>query len=99
MATSNKEEILRKIFGTDFYKSIQEQLTAKSNALKLEVADTQKAILAELKLIKTDEDHVIDIEQPLPTLLDVLAYKNSLKSPCGIMTIFRNCSTFKPIIS
>lgn len=69
--TTNKEEILRKIFGTDFYKSIQEQLTAKSNALKLEVADTQKAILAELKLIKTDEDHVIDIEQPLPTLLDV----------------------------
>lgn len=70
--TTNKEEILRKIFGTDFYKSIQEQLTAKSNALKLEVADTQKAILAELKLIKTDEDHVIDIEQPLPTLLDVV---------------------------
>lgn len=69
--TTNKEEILRKIFGTDFYKSIQEQLTARSSALKLEVADTQKAILAELKLIKTDEEQVIDPQQPLPTLLDV----------------------------
>ena len=70
--TTNKEEILRKIFGTDFYKKIQEQLTTKSNALKLEVADTQKAILAELKLIKTDEEHTIDYEQPLPTLLEVV---------------------------
>ena len=63
---------MRKIFGTDFYKKIQEQLTTKSNALKLEVADTQKAILAELKLIKTDEEHTIDYEQPLPTLLEVV---------------------------
>ena len=69
--TTNKEEILRKIFGTDFYKTIQEQLTQQANALKLEVADTQKSIQAELKLIKTDEEHVIELEQPLTNVLAI----------------------------
>lgn len=69
--TTNKEEILRKIFGTDFYKMIQEQLTQQANALKLEVADTQKSIQAELKLIKTDEEHVIELEQSLTNALAI----------------------------
>ena len=66
-----KRRFLRKIFGTDFYKTIQEQLTQQANALKLEVADTQKSIQAELKLIKTDEEHVIELEQPLMNVLEM----------------------------
>lgn len=90
--TTNKEEILRKIFGTDFYKSIQEQLSQQANALKVEVADTQKAIQAELKLIKTDEDRVIHLEQPLNTILEVAqsqqeVWKDSIEALTNRLTV------------
>ena len=69
--TTNKEEILRKIFGTDLYKKIQEQLTQQANALKSEVAKTQQEIQAELNLINTDSDHLIDTNQAVTTILEV----------------------------
>lgn len=52
--TTSKEELLRKIFGTHFYKEMQEQLTTQANALKLEVADTHKDIQSELKVLKCE---------------------------------------------
>lgn len=52
--TSSKEELLRKIFGTDVYKQLQEQLQEQSKVLKAEVADTEKEILAKLKVLKCD---------------------------------------------
>lgn len=69
--TTNKEEILRKIFGTDLYKKIQEQLTQQANALKSEVAKTQQEIQAELKLINTDSNHLIDTNQAVTTILEM----------------------------
>lgn len=57
--TASKEELLRKIFGTDFYKALQEQLVEQSKCLKAEVADTEKEIAAKLKVIKCDPSSML----------------------------------------
>ena len=84
--TTNKEEILRKIFGTDFYKAVQEQLTVKANLLKTDVLETQQKIEAELQLVKTDKETALDITQPLENVFEqvnqqqqlFMAYKEKL---------------------
>ena len=54
--TSVKEEILRKIFGTDMYKKIQEKLHKEAISLSDGVEDISKDISANLKVVKCDKD-------------------------------------------
>ena len=54
--TSVKEEILRKIFGTDMYKKIQERLHKEAISLSDEVEDISKDISANLKVVKCEKD-------------------------------------------
>lgn len=73
--TTNKEEILRKIFGTDFYKAVQEQLTQQANRLKAEVFETQQAMTAELQLVRTDENQALDLERPLHEVMEDIEHQ------------------------
>ena len=54
--TSVKEEILRKIFGTDIYKKIQEKLHKEAVSLSDGVDTISKNIDANLKVIKCEKD-------------------------------------------
>ncbi len=54
--TSVKEEILRKIFGTDMYKKIQERLHKEAISLSDGVEDISKDISANLKVVKCEKD-------------------------------------------
>jgi len=54
--TTNKEELLRKIFGTDLFKAIQEQLHDRATFLKANVAQIMNAIQAELAVLNIAED-------------------------------------------
>lgn len=54
--TSIKEEILRKIFGTDMYKKIQEKLHKEAIFLSDGVEDISKDISANLKVVKCEKD-------------------------------------------
>ena len=54
--TSVKEEILRKIFGTDMYKKIQEKLHKEAISLSDGVEDISKDISANLKVVKCEKD-------------------------------------------
>lgn len=54
--TSVKEEILRKIFGTDMYKKIQEKLHKEAISLSDGVEDISKDISANLKVVKCKKD-------------------------------------------
>ena len=53
--TTSKEELLRKIFATELYKSVQERLQEQAVYLKLKVAQIQHEIRTELALLNTDE--------------------------------------------
>jgi len=61
--TTSKEELLRKIFATELYKEVQEQLHEKAAILKSKVAQIRQEIQAELSFLNTDE------ETPLQQLL------------------------------
>ena len=73
--TTNKEEILRKIFGTDFYKAVQEQLTQQANRLKAEVFETQQAMTAELQLVRTDGNQALELERPLHEVMGEIEHQ------------------------
>ena len=74
--TMNKEELLRKIFGTDIYKRVQEQLHENSTKLKSEIAQIQKEIYANLSILKNEETSdfkkLLEENKPLQEILGKL---------------------------
>ena len=54
--TDEKIEILRKIFGTEYYNKIQNDLKEKAKNLEYEIKDTKKEIDINIKTIKAKED-------------------------------------------
>ena len=72
--TTNKEEILRKIFGTDLFKWIQENLHEKANLLKNDIANTQKEIYAGLTFLNTENNlelnQLIEEKRSVTTILE-----------------------------
>ncbi|MGX4599818.1 AAA family ATPase [Faecalimicrobium sp. JNUCC 81] len=54
--TSVKEEILRKIFGTDIYKKVQERLSEETTVLSKDVEHIRNDINSILKVVKCSQD-------------------------------------------
>ncbi|WP_052356702.1 AAA family ATPase [[Clostridium] dakarense] len=54
--TSVKEEILRKIFGTDIYKKVQERLSEETTILNKDVEHIRNDINSILKVVKCSQD-------------------------------------------
>ena len=74
--TTNKEELLRKIFGTEVYKTIQEQLHLQATQLEANVLQIRNEIAAELAVLNNEQNPVIqpliETDQPLPMILEAI---------------------------